>query len=434
MENHNEQFLALPGTGPLRTEAPIPERKLMNIHDGVRLGQRGQHRGRIRSFATVFVAACALSLGTSGGVAGASAVHHPTKVAAKGKLTASQVASLEAALTAGRRPSHWRAGGPAFSAKGLKGKTLFLLNDGTNQFSASFASGVEAATKDVGMTFETGSGNSSTTQDVQVLENAVNAHVSVIVLTAETPSTLSSALLRAKAAGIPVIETFIGDPHLPSAADKSIGIYADATYCYSCTGALAAEYEILKHNGVMDSQVSQFPGSPPSDATALGWVKTLKSYCQKSCKVVDNNLSLSGNYVQAIQQATQVATQGGQINVMFPVYDFQMGFMLPEIEAAGAQKRIDMASENADLAQMQELKAGISVKVDVGNPVAWDGWGAVDQALRALKKLPAVADEKVPVRLFDTSNVNSINLSANPASWYGGATYGADYLRLWGLH
>ena len=405
----------------------------MNIHDGVRFGQRGVHQARKRALVAGFVAASAISLFASGGIAGAVVARHSVVAAAKGKLSAAQVTSLEAALKLGRRPSHWEAGGPAFSAKGLKGKTLFLLNDGTNQFSASFASGVESATKAVGMIFQTGSGNSSTTQDVQVLENAINAHVAVIVLTAETPSTLSSALLLAKAAKIPVIESFIGNPHLPSAADKAIGIYADATYCYSCTGQLAAEYEILKHGGVMDSQISQFPGSPPSDATALGWVQGVKKYCPKTCTISDNNLSLSGNYVQAIQQATQVGAQGGAINVMFPVYDFQMGFMLPELQAAGASSRIDLLSENADLAQMQELAAGTSVKVDVGNPVAWDGWGAVDQALRALKKLPPVADERVPVRLFDTTNIASVPLTANPASWFGGATYGNDYLKLWGI-
>jgi ribose transport system substrate-binding protein len=128
-----------------------------------------------------------------------------------------------------------------------------------------------------------------------------------------------------------------------------------------------------------------------------------------------------------------VAAQNPKVNAIFPVYDYQMAYMLPELAAASASSRINLLSENADLAQMQELEQGTAVKVDVGNPVEWDGWAAVDEALRAVKGLPAVADEKLPVRMFDTDNIKSINLTANPASWYGGSDYQADYQKLWGV-
>ena len=38
----------------------------------------------------------------------------------------------------------------------------------------------------------------------------------------------------------------------------------------------------------------------------------------------------------------------------------------------------------------------------------------------------------MPVRMFDTDNITSIDLTANPATWYGGASYQADYEKLWG--
>jgi ribose transport system substrate-binding protein len=159
----------------------------------------------------------------------------------------------------------------------------------------------------------------------------------------------------------------------------------------------------------------------------------VKTYCPKTCKITDDNFDLGTNYVQQFQSGDQVAAQNPAINVMWDVYDFQMGFALPILNAAGASNRIDLLSENADLAQMQEMAQGTAVKVDVGNPVAWDGWAAVDEALRAIKGLPAVANEEVPVRLFDVANVGSINLNLNPAAWYGAATYGLDYEKLWGL-
>jgi ribose transport system substrate-binding protein len=369
------------------------------------------------------------------GVSSASVAHRATPAAAKGDLSAAQVASLTSILTAAVKPSHWIAGGPAFNAKSVKGKVLFFAEDSTseNQFGASFLGGVQDAAAAAGLVFQDGNGDGSVSQTDAIIENAVNQHVGVILTSDILDSTIGPGLLAAKAAGIPVIESFIGNPHAPTAQEKSFGIFADATYCYSCTGNLAADYEILKKGGKFDSVVQQTPGSPPSDEAALGWKQSVDKYCPKTCKISYDNFTLASNFVQQFQSGDQVAAQNPAVNVMWDVYDFQMGYALPELQAAGASKRIDLLSENADLAQMQEMAQGTSVKVDVGNPVAWDGWAAVDEALRALKGMKAVANEEVPVRLFDVANVDSINLNLNPADWYGSATYGLDYERLWGV-
>jgi len=385
-------------------------------------------RGRRGLLASLCLAG-AVSLSAGGAASAASA--HPA-ASGIGPLTATQVSTIKAALAAARKPSRWTAGGPAFSAKSLKGKTVWLLNDATNQWADNFAAGVKSAVLAAGLNYAEGTGGPGGTNDAQAVENAVNEHVDAIIEIAN-PSLVSSALLKAKAAGIPVILAFDGDAHQPTATEKGLGIRAIADYCYSCTGYLAAEYEILHDNGKVVSQVEQFPGNTSSDTIAKGWVAALKKFCPKTCSTSYVNLNLAGAFIQSVQSGAQVAAQGGSINVLFPVYDFLMGFMLPELTAANAQGRIAMASENADLAQMQELKAGVSVNANVGNPVAWDGWSAVDQTLRVLKHLPSVANENVPVRMFDSSNIGSVNLSENPANWYGTATYGLDYERLWGL-
>ncbi len=195
----------------------------------------------------------------------------------------------------------------------------------------SFISGVTAAVKAAGMTFTMGNGNDVVSQDDQLLQNAVNSHVSVIMLSAESPSTFSSALLKVKAAHIPVIETFIGDPHVPTAAEKKLGVYADATYCYSCTGKLSAEWEILKTGGKVNSMVQQYPGLVSSDSVVLGWKETLNKFCPKTCSISYDNVTLGTQTVQEIQSGTQVAAQNPKINTIFPVYDYQMGYMLPEL-------------------------------------------------------------------------------------------------------
>jgi len=369
-----------------------------------------------------------LSACSSSGSSGDSAASGSASV------SAAQLSEIKADLKAAEGVPTWKAGGPAFQATGLAGKKAFLLGTPSNQFAESFITGVTEGFKAVGMSVSVnGSADSVTSQEVQDIDNAVQAHVSVIILLAIVPQSVATGLQEAKAAGIPVIETFIGNPGLPSAGDKALGVVADATYPYSETGKLAAEWEIEQTGGKIDSVVQQFAGQPPSDATAAGWTDALKQYCPKTCSYSDDNVTEGAQTVQQIQSGAQVAAQDSSVNAIFPVYDYQMAYMLPELTAATASNRINLLSENADLAQMQELSQGTSVKVDVGNPVQWDGWAAVDEALRALKGVPVSANEQLPVRLFDTDNIKSVNLTANPASWYGGADYQADYEKLWGL-
>jgi ribose transport system substrate-binding protein len=387
----------------------------------------------------VIAAAAVTALGAALSACSSSGSSASTSAAATGagasvSPSAMQLSAIKADIKTAEGVPSWKAGGASFAASGLAGKKAFLLGTPTNQFAESFITGVTEAFKSVGMSVTVGgSANQVTSQEVQDLENAVHAHVSVIILLANVPSSIATGLQAAKAAGIPVIETFIGNPALPSAADQALGVYADATYPYSRTGQLAAEWEIAQTGGKVNSVVQQFAGQPPSDATAAGWNAALKQYCPSTCSSSNDNVTFGAQTVQEIQSGTQVAAQNPQVNAIFPVYDYQMAYMLPELTAASASSRIDLLSENADLAQMQELKQGTSVKVDVGNPVEWDGWAAVDEALRALKGLPAVKDEQLPVRMFDTDNITSIDLTANPASWYGGASYQADYEKLWGV-
>jgi ribose transport system substrate-binding protein len=403
-----------------------------------RLSRRGRRTPPLAvlgslAVAAALLAACGSSKSTTAAPAASTGSATDTG-SSSGTLSAAQIAQIKADLASAAAIPTWKAGGPAFSAKNLAGKSVFLLAAPTNQFSQSFISGVKAAAHAVGMSFSSGgSADEISTQNVQDIDNAVTAKASVIIIEALDPATLSSAMVKAKAAGIPVIETFIGDPQIPPASEQSIGVYADATYCYSCTGKLSAEYEILRRDGKVDSVVQQFPGSPPSDATALGWKEGIDEFCPKTCTISYDNLTFGAQTTQQIQSGGQVAAQNPKVNALFPVYDYQMGFILPELGAANAANRIDLLSENADLAQMQEMASGTAVKVDVGNPVSWDGWGAMDEALRALEKLPPSANEQLPVRLFDTANVGTINLKADPGSWYGAPNYVHDYEQLWGV-
>jgi ribose transport system substrate-binding protein len=385
---------------------------------------RRRYRALIVAAAVLAVSAC--SAGTAGNTS--------AKTDGSGDgLSPSIVSELKSLLSASRAPSTFTAPGPAIDTSGLKGKTVFVLADGNNQFTQSFLAGIEGAAKEVGMTVKVGNGNSVTTQDIQVLQNAVTAKVSAIIDLAIQPQLLSTAFKKAKAAGIPVIEAFIDNPRLPTAEEKDLGIVADATYCYACTAKLIAAYELLRTGPKINAYVQHFPGQPASEAVVEGWKDAMAKWCKSGCKTTYQDIPSTANIGPAMQNAAQVAAQNPQTTLLLPVYDYQIAYAEPAVRAAGATSRINIDSENADLAQMQDLANGGNTKVDVGNPVEWDGWGAMDQVFRALLGKAPVVDEKLPVRMFDSTNIAQLDLSKDPATWYGSADYAASYSKLWGV-
>lgn len=393
--------------------------------------QAGLRRMRtLAAFLAITMAATLLG-GPSASAATGSALlaNSPTKSAG---LSVAEKKFLKAALIAGAKPSKWQPGGPPLKAGKLKGKKVFVLSDSTNQFEQSFDTGVENAAKSVGMTVKRGDGNGVPTEDDQVIENAIDAHVNAIVLDAVPADTVGKSLELAKKAHIPVIWAFTGDPALPSAEDRAIGVTAYDTYCYSCTAKLVAYYELLRTNGNIHADLQEAGDSPQSEAIVKGWKQTMAKYCPKTC-TTSYDVIQGANSTQETQNAAQVAAQNPQTNLLFPVFDYSIAYELPAVTAANASTRIDIDSENADLAQMQSLSQGTSVKVDVGNPVEWDGWAAMDQVLRALLHMAPSGNEKVPVRLFDTQNIKSVNLKKDPSTWYGNDNYAAAYEKLWGV-
>lgn len=393
----------------------------------------GRRRIVVAGALTLGLLATTLTTSTASTFSGAPTSAGPVRATLLAlKETAAQ-AKLNAIVVTARKPPVFKAPGPAIDVAPLKGKTVFaLVDDQSIPFNQSVISGLKAATAAAGLRLQLGDGANVTTQDLQLIKNAIAAKDAAIIVSATDPATLASGLSAAKAAGIPTVALFDGDPTLPTPALKTkIGLTGDATYCYTCTGRLVADYALLK-KGKVNATVLYDSSSAEGRDLYDGFASEVKKYCFSGCSVKGVTVS-AANAAQGNTSGAQVAAQNPAENVIFPTYDYQTAYVLPPIQAAGAAGRIMVVTENADLAQMQDIKNGTAVKLEIGNPVAWDSWGAIDQVARALLHKPNVASENLPLRLFDSVNIGTLNLSADPGTWYGGANYQADYKKLWGL-
>jgi len=370
--------------------------------------------------------------GVSGGAASAGAT---TK--SGGGLTTAQRAALNQALTAATKPSVWTAPGPKLSStavKGLRGDSIFFMGYGINDFTTELWGGVRAAATAAGLHAIYGN-DLTATGEVADIELAMTEHAKAVILECIQPSTVSSALTKAKKAGVIVVELCNSGAQLPTALEKSQGIYANDTYCYSCAGALMGDYAVLHTNGHVDAFIQEFQNTISSDLSISGFRSVLKEYCRSACTTSATDIPFTASTeTQVIESSASAAVLNPAINTFVPVFDFVAGEDVPVIASAHATSRISMLTQNADLAEMQELASGTtSIQMEVGDPTSWTGWGAVDQALRGMLGMPPVANENLPIRVFDSSNIRTVNLKADPGTWYGPSKYQADYRALWGL-
>jgi ribose transport system substrate-binding protein len=389
----------------------------------------------------VVAAACAMlavAFGTSVLVTGTAAANagHRTRQEKAG-LTGPQIKALKRALSSTEGASRFVAPGPALPAakvKALKGDSIMFLGVGQNTFNTEYLTGVQQAAKAVGMHVIYDNALTAATQ-VHDIESALAQNAKAIILECIVPTSVSSALLKAKAANATVIVGCTGDPRLPTAKVKALGVFGEVTYSYTQSGRLIGEYDVLKTHGKVDALVQWFKGLGASDDTVAGFKSVLKKYCPKTCSATYADIPLtSSGLTSTLQSSATAAVANPSVNVFFPVYDFMVTDDEPIITSAHANSRIVLATQNADLAPMQEIAAGnTAVRAEVGDPTIWEGWASVDQALRGMLKMAPVANEHVPTRLFDTTNIKHVNLKASMTTWYGPANFRADYERLWGV-
>ena len=355
-------------------------------------------------------------------------------MAARGSLTASQTSELAALLKTAEGPAPWIAPGPAVDVKSLAGKKIFALIDLQSvPFQTTLANAIKAAAAAASISVTVGDGGFVATHDIQLLQNAVHDKYDAIILGEAVPATVAPALREAKAAGIPVVSLLYGDPGaVITSENAALNVVADSTYCYTCSGAVAADQAIYATGGKVNAVVITDVGTELSTDIQKGFLGEIAKYCPTTCKTKVDEVQTS-NVAQAVTSAAQVAAQDSSVNVIFPGVDFMVAYITPVLKAAKADKRIMVLSTNADLAPMQTMAAGGSVKADVGNPIGWDAWGAVDQAYRAMAKMPPAADEKPPIRIFTPENVTSIDLTKDADGWYGPVDYKAEYKKLWGV-
>jgi ribose transport system substrate-binding protein len=329
-------------------------------------------------------------------------------------------------------PPTWQGPTTPVNTKLAKGMTVDLVNltmeiPALNEWATVAQQQLEKA--GVKVTICDAKGNP--TGITQCMQQGIAQHPDVLVAMSLDTSYIHSYIQQADKAGIKVITAQTGTPGTP----HGTGAVAEVSFNYPLVGKILGAWFAAqsKCQGSYPQIITSTSARQPSAAEVSGIQGALAQYCP-SLKVRPVQNVLIPNW------ATQLATvtrsdilADPTLKYFLPLYDGMTIYMLPAVRQAGAANRVQMASFNGTPVVMQNDVVLSPLKADIGGPNEWYGYALADQTFRVLVGDHPVASENIPLRLFDSTNIGSINVNASETTWYGPVSFQQHYYQLWGF-
>jgi ribose transport system substrate-binding protein len=121
------------------------------------------------------------------------------------------------------------------------------------------------------------------------------------------------------------------------------------------------------------------------------------------------------------------------IGYFAPTFDGMVQFVVPAIRAAGAADKVKIVTSTTTPSVMDLLAKHDIVLADVDVLAGdWMSWAWMDQSIRLITGASPVKFTQVPTRVFDRTNIGSINPDAPSTSWFS-TDFRAEYKKLWGV-
>ncbi|WP_259313578.1 sugar ABC transporter substrate-binding protein [Capillimicrobium parvum] len=349
--------------------------------------------------------------------------------------TGTQNAALDEARTSLdqlRAPVQFKAPGPAFDAGGLTGKTVYAIVPGLSfPFVQSVVQGEKEAAEALGMNLVAVDSRGQVGTASGLIDQAVSRKAAAIILQSVPAEALAAPLKEAARAGIPIIELTARDPQAPPASLEQLGIKGIVSFCYTCAARQMASVVATDSGGKANTVLVGSPDLATTGPMLKAFTEEYTRLCP-GCKLATKQVQLVQWNTQLPSLTSSVLKSDPDVNYMVPLYDAMEPSMAPSVARTGKAGNVKFVSYNATLPVMQALKRKDMVLADIGSPLVWLGWGAIDQTARILSGKPPVESENLPNRLFDASNIDSLDLSKPEEAWYGPADFRTEYKKLWG--
>ncbi|MBO6720023.1 MAG: sugar ABC transporter substrate-binding protein [Rhizobiaceae bacterium] len=263
------------------------------------------------------------------------------------------------------------------------------------------------------------------TQWIQGIEHAVNNGYDLVSLLAGAdPRFFEPQVAQAQAQGVKVVTS-----HLTGLEqDAPAGVDAAVAIDYRTAGELMADWTIAKTEGKTNALVLVSNEALSTDSIVSGLKEAFDTRCP-DCKYEIVNVPIT-DWATKIQPTVAGALQANaDLNYVIPIYDSMSTFVTPAIAIAGRNDDVKVATFNGTPFVLDLIRAG-DVEMDIGENLDWIAHAMLDAEMRLLCGKETIRDSKVPLRVFDASNIEEVGEPADAAKGYGDA-YVPGFRKLW---
>ena len=206
------------------------------------------------------------------------------------------------------------------------------------------------------------------------------------------------------------------------------GIVADPSFDYTLAASLMADWFCVTGAGAGNAVVWGSEGQASSPIM----LQTIKDRVAEVCpdaKVDYQDAPLATWFDGTLDGvAKNAVTADATITHLMPIYDGMTIATGAGLDAAGS------AAIQSSFNMTPAVAAGIgtsSVKMDVGCPNDWFSYATADAALRILTGNAVPDNYGITCKVFDESNIGSIDTSVeNSLNWYG-IDFAAEFAKFW---
>jgi ribose transport system substrate-binding protein len=381
--------------------------------------------------ALLLTAAC-----SSGSSSGSGATANSAGGAGSTAGASTQSSGLSAALQALEKDPAFTAPGPALDAKKLPASTPIVVIDNTPSVGPlqETSAGVMQAAQDAGFSPKllNGGANNTASDDINLLEQAVNLHPKVVLQVGIITALETAGLQYAKSHGVPVIAVDDNAP-VAGAPGEGSGPLASGTSAqdYTAYGQVLANY--VAAQGPKNASVAIITSDDivPSTAIQAAFTSQLKKVCP-GCTTFTQNVDTADWSTQVTPTVTSILDAHPTLNYLFPVVDGMAPLVSPALSAA-TDSSLQVISANATPGSaMNSVKSG-QFAAEVGASPEAIGWYGFDAALRVMLGMPQQTNPDEPYSFFTTSEMKAKNLDPNSVAALFGNAYQTGFLKLWGV-
>jgi len=320
------------------------------------------------------------------------------------------------------------APGPAFNAvKAVKGKALLTIPSSSSiPFVQTIANNMGATAKKVGLKYTIWPNQGQPSQWTQGMQAAINRKFnSIDILAGINPAVLQPQIVAAKRAGISTVVSHLYDLNQPAAPNVDV-----VDIPYRQAGRLLADWTILKTHASVDAVVVTINEVLSTGPMVAGINDEMKK-CGSGCKLSSVNVSIPEIATRIQPQVQSALARDPKINYVIALYDSaEAPFAAAGIKAAGKQNRVKVVTFNGTPSVLKMVQQHDVVEMDIGENLNWIALGIMDQHMRLMGGLKPVKNERIPLRVFSSSNVNQTGTPPQDSTGYG-SKYVKSYYKLW---